>query len=79
MEGRLSADTGAGERFARDFARAEAFLKPFYFYAPIFLKMVFCMGPERGQVRGSRIAKIQGVGVGLKTKLPCLLGTVGTD
>jgi len=72
--------TPAPVRDLRETSHArEAFLKPFYFYAPIFLKMVFGMGPWRRRVRGPRIAKIQGVGVGLKTKLPCLLGTVGTD
>ena len=42
---RLSGDTGAGERFARDFARAGFFLKPFCFYAPIFFENGFLYGP----------------------------------
>ena len=72
--------TPAPVRDLRETSHArESFSKTVLFLCADFLKMVFCMSPWRRQVRGPRIAKFQGVGVGLKTKLPRLLGTVGTD
>lgn len=72
--------TPAPVRGLRETSHArESFSKTVLFLCADFFENGFLYGPVAQRVRGPRIAKIQGVGVGLKTKLPCLLGTVGTD
>lgn len=72
--------TPAPVRDLRETSHArEFFLKPFYFLCADFFENGFLYGPVAQTGKRAENRENSGGGVGLKTKLPRLLGTVGTD
>ena len=71
--------TPAPVRDLRETSHArEFFLKPFYFLCADFFENGFLYGPVAQTGKRAENRENSGGG-GLKTKLPRLLGTVGTD
>lgn len=70
---------GAPVRDCGDFARAGGFSKTVLFLCADFFENGFLYGPVALAGKRAENRENSGVGIGLKTKLPCLLGTVGTD